>query len=485
MVTIRPSYKYDCDVLIAGGGPAGSALAFHLAKKGWKVIVAEGERFPRDKVCGDGVSPVALQELHAMGITSTEKFMAANEISKVGLFIGEDKVVINLSKPENLRFNARIIPRIELDHWIYQAAKSAGAVYAEDTRVNSYQVTESGVIVNLKNNENYSIKTKVIVGADGSSSCISRQLNGARPVHEYQLLGLRAYYENVNGPSDRVDIFFSKESFPGIFWMFPKRENGANIGMAMVASTLPKNTTHVKNMLLNHINSNGEILKRIGNGKINGKITGWPLTFFNADSCISSERVILVGDAAGLINPLSGDGIQYALLSGRWAADVLHDGLKKNDLSAASLNRYRGKVDEELGYDFALSNLLVQFGRNKALNPVWMEILKTMIARARDDEEYADTIAGIFAGNYPSHKALNTSFILKTILQSGSDVSKSAMAALLPNPSGAVAAGLQLSQQAVNILESLIQQPGEQGKWLKNTAKKMMTVAGHIIKQDK
>ena len=68
MITIKPAYKYDCDVLIAGGGPAGSGLAYHLAKKGLKVIVAEAEKFPRDKICGDGVSPIALAELNAMGI---------------------------------------------------------------------------------------------------------------------------------------------------------------------------------------------------------------------------------------------------------------------------------------------------------------------------------------------------------------------------------------------------------------------------------
>ena len=115
MISIKPIIKYDCDVLIAGGGPAGSGLAFHLATKGYKVIVVEAEKFPRDKVCGDGVSPIALAELHAMGITGTEKFALANEISKVGLFLKKDKVFINLSKPEHLPFHARIIPRIELD----------------------------------------------------------------------------------------------------------------------------------------------------------------------------------------------------------------------------------------------------------------------------------------------------------------------------------------------------------------------------------
>ena len=106
MITIKPVYKYDCDVLIAGGGPAGSILAYHLAKKGWKVIVAEAEIFPRDKVCGDGVSPVALAELHAMGITGTEKFAAANEISTRRI-LSHDHAIIpsQLTGPTNDRLS--------------------------------------------------------------------------------------------------------------------------------------------------------------------------------------------------------------------------------------------------------------------------------------------------------------------------------------------------------------------------------------------
>ncbi len=112
MLTVKPKINYDCDVLISGGGPSGSALAFHLAKKGIKVIVVEAAKFPRDKICGDGVSPIALAELNKMGITKTRKFAKANEIKKVGLFLKNDQVFINLSKPEHLKYHARIIPRI-------------------------------------------------------------------------------------------------------------------------------------------------------------------------------------------------------------------------------------------------------------------------------------------------------------------------------------------------------------------------------------
>ncbi|MGG9960479.1 geranylgeranyl reductase family protein [Ferruginibacter sp. SUN106] len=485
MITIKAIQKYDCDVLIAGGGPAGSGLAYHLAKAGLKVIVAEAEKFPRDKVCGDGVSPIALKELHAMGITNTEKFAKANEINKVGLFIKNDEVFIDLSKPEHLPFHARIIPRIELDNWIYEAAKKAGAAYIENARVTSYGINENAVVAQLKQQQKtITIKSKIIVGADGSRSAIARQMHGVQPSDEFQLLGLRAYYENVNGPSDRVDIYFSDKVFPGIFWMFPKAPHGANIGMAMISQTLPNKPQQVREMLAEHINQNPEIKKRIGNGTIEGKIEGWPIKFYNPDIPISGNRILLVGDAAGLINPLSGDGIQYALLSARWAAEALQTCFAKNDFSAVAMNTYSQKVNQEQGYDFALSNLLVQFPRNKTLSPVWMKLLSVIISCAKEDKNYADTIAGIFEGTYPSHKALNSAFILKSITQGGKDIAKT-LEHILKDPQQMLSGGTEVSNFIVSLIDEIKNNPAVHGRWLLRTAAKTFSVAGHVVKNMK
>ncbi len=481
MLLIKNIQKYDCDVLIAGGGPAGSGLAFHLASNGFKVIVAEAEKFPRDKVCGDGVSPIALAELAKMGITQTQKFALANEVKEVGLYYGSEKVIIPLSKPGHLPFHARIIPRIELDNWIYEAAKKAGAAYMESTRVTGYTINNEAAIAQLKKGQIFStLRAKIIIGADGSTSTLARQLNGNKPNDEFQLLGLRSYFEHVNGPNNRVDIYFSEESFPGIFWMFPKGVSGANIGMAMVSKTLPTKPTHVKELLLNHINTNKAIRERIGSGEMIGKIQGWPITFFNKNSIISGKRIILAGDAAGLINPLSGDGIQYALLSAGWAAETIIDCMKKNDFSAKALHAYRIKVDKELGYDFALSNLLVQFPRNKTLSKLWMSLLELIIKEAKADKAYADTIAGIFEGTYPSYKAMNLSFILKSVQQGifglGNGLVKN-----LGNPELALNNGLKMTESFVTILEELNKNKADQIDWIKNTVGKTVLLAGEMI----
>ena len=483
MITIQPVHKYDCDVLIAGGGPGGSSLAFYLAEKGIKTIVAESQKFPRDKICGDGVSPIALAELQRIGITGSEEFSKVNEINKVGLFIEGQKVMIDLSKPDHLPFHARIVPRLQLDNWIYEAAKKRGAVFLEDTRLCNYIINENVVTAEVKRGRSTKkIKAKIIVGADGSSSTVARIFNGAKPLDEFQLLGLRAYYEGVNGPADRVDIFFSGDNFPGIYWMFPMGQNAANIGLAMVAKTLPKNENHVKELLNNHIKNNKDIAERIGTGTIKGKISGWPLTFYNPKNKISGHRLLLIGDAAGLINPLSGDGIQYSLLSARWAAECIINCAEKNDFSSAAANVYTKKIEEELAYDFALSNLLIQFGRNKTLKPVWMEIMAVLIERAKVDKDYADIIAGIFDGTLPSYKALNAKFILKSLLQGGIHVGVNTVAGILKGPEYWSKKGKDTGHLAKNIIHSIRQNPSDHAKWLAGVAIKGLQVGGHIIK---
>lgn len=482
MLLVKPKIEYDCDVLIAGGGPAGSTLAYHLATKGINVMVVEAGKFPRDKVCGDGVSPIALAELDKMGITRTANFARANEIKKVGLFLKGDQVFIDLSKPKHLRHHARIIPRIELDNMIYEAAKNAGASFMQSTRVQKHNITPWAAYTTIKNGkEEKIIKSRVLVGADGGRSIVARQMHGSKPSENYQLLGLRAYYENVEGPTDRVDIYFSEAGFPGIFWMFPNGKRGANIGMALISETFPQKPPHIKKLLTEHIATNPLMAKRIGRGTLIGKMDGWPITFFNTSQKLVANRVLLLGEAAGLINPLSGDGIQYALLSASWAAETLENCLALDEFSQPSLASYAKKVHQEVDFDFALSNLLVQFPRNKTFTKVWMQILSVLIARAKTDKDYADIIAGIFEGTYPSYKALTVPFIMKSLKQGGMEISNS-LISNLKNPDTLLDSSSEAIRFTFNLIEELKQDPFAHLQWAKDTLAKTASVAAHVAR---
>jgi hypothetical protein len=124
-----------------------------------------------------------------------------------------------------------------------------------------------------------------------------------------------------------------------------------------------------------------------------------------------------VGDAAGFINPLNGEGIQYALVSGRWAAETAVESLAEDDFSEQRLSAYATRAEHELRYDMALAGMIVQFIRNRHLNGVWLQALRVISARARADREYAEITGGILAGLAPARDALTVKILGRTLDQ--------------------------------------------------------------------
>ena len=479
---VKEKIKYDCDVLISGGGPGGSALAFHLSKSGLKVIVIEAEKFPRDKVCGDAISPIAIKELHDMGITKTPMFKKANEITKVGLFTDKDHAIVNLHLPEELPYHARIIPRLELDNSIFEKAQKAGAEFIQEARVMDYKTFPEKVVVTIKQEKKeFKLTSKILIGADGSRSIVRRILRNQHADDGFQLVGLRAYFDNVEGPLDRMDVYFLEENFPGIFWFFPEGKSGANIGLATLSKTFPQKQVQVRNILTNHIKNNRDIRERIGNGTLRNKIEGWPITFYDPKKEVIANRVLLIGEAAGLINPLSGDGIQYALLSARWSSETVLKCFEKNRFSKEDFQPYKNRLDEELGYDLAFSNLIVHFPRNKSLLPVWMTAVDVLVARAKNDPKFAEIIVGISEGTFPSFKALTSDFVLKLLLQGGISANQYVMKNA-QEPTLILNDGKSALQSSKNIIEEILRLKKENANWIGELASKLVSVSKYVLK---
>ena len=183
-----------------------------------------------------------------------------------------------------------------------------------------------------------------------------------------------------------------------------------------------------------------------------------------------------MGEAAGLINPLSGDGIQYALLSARWASEILGKCFEEDDFSAEKLADYKLVLDQELGYDLAFSNLIVHFPRNKSLLPVWMKAVEILVERARKDQKFAEIIVGISEGTFPSFKALTLDFVMKIMLQggiSGSDYILDTM----KGPSSFKNEGTLFLKSAKKIVSEISDHPKNNLDWASQIGKKLFHVA--------
>jgi hypothetical protein len=161
-------------------------------------------------------------------------------------------------------------------------------------------------------------------------------------------------------------------------------------------------------MLLRLIAEDASLRYRLQGARMRGKVLGHPLTTYNPRLPLTGDRVMLLGDAAGLINPLNGEGIQYALHSARWAADIAADCLASDRLDAASLEGYQQRVHQSLRTDMAFSRLVVQLFRNRNLNHLWLRALRTIATRARTDPDYAHRVGCVLTGLAPAVSTVGT-----------------------------------------------------------------------------
>ena len=432
-MTLRARGVIDADVAIVGAGPAGAATACHFARAGFRVVLIDQRRFPRDKVCGDFVGPSALAELDYLGLSSHPILRDANRIRNGALYLNGVKAVRRpFPHIDGLRDYGLCIPRIFLDDAIVQAAVASGARLIEEARVTCYEADTTGVTLFHQGTDGQQgLRTRILIGADGSSSLISRILRGAKPAKRDQIVAVRAYFEDVEGPADQADLYVNWSSFPGYYWLFPTGMNSANVGVGMLLEARTPGKQQLSQLLTQLIGSDPAIRFRLARAKMYEKIAGWPLAIYNPQLPIIGNRVALIGDAAGFINPLSGEGIQYALRSARWCSEALSDALSSDDLSAPGLRPYAKRAQSEMRYDMALSRLIIDLAKNRALNPLWLSALSIIAKRGASDSAYYDLAAGVFAGIVPARGFLALPFFWRTAKSAVSTLSTAAVEVLL------------------------------------------------------
>src|ERR1019366_9302265 len=307
---------YDADVIIAGAGPAGAAAACHLTRSGASVILLDRMIFPRDKVCGDFVGPSALIELDTLGISQMDGYARTNIARRAALYIdGEALIARPFPIIEGMPSYGRVIPRIALDNFIVDAARSAGARVMEGYSLTGFSADGDAVAVEAaSSNGRSTLRCRQLIGADGGSSTVARLMRGSAPPRRDRFIASRAYFTNVEGPDDQLDVYFGQNSFPGYCWLFPTGNGEANVGLGMALETWPSHNRTPADMLRRLMREDASLAARLRNASLRGKIVGWPLITYNHRLPIVSGRVMLIGDAAGLDHPPSREGVQYPLV---------------------------------------------------------------------------------------------------------------------------------------------------------------------------
>ena len=339
------------DVIISGAGPAGSATAIILAQSGYDVLLYDRQPFPRDKVCGDAVPAGAVALLKQLGMA--DKIETAEAEGKFYPLHG-----LRIISPRGYQMQATfddheaggrsyVAPRLHFDATVQAHAVEAGA----DFRMGQVKapLRKNGRVVGVTVEENGTtrdVRAKIVVGADGVTSPIARSLRPESKQHTnlHRAVALRAYIDDLEEHPGEVEFYLYKEILPGYAWIFPTGTNQANIGLGMRLDHFRQRKESLKSLLQQFLEM-PPIKQRLKRGGQLRDVATWQLNFGSqAQLQHVYDGAILVGDAAGLINPLTGGGIHNSLISAKMAAQTINEALQAGDSSRKQLQTYEQRI---------------------------------------------------------------------------------------------------------------------------------------------
>jgi geranylgeranyl reductase family protein len=314
------------DVILVGAGPAGCSAALCLAKMGYNVLLVEEAKFPRDKVCGDGIGPATLEVLDRLGMIPRIMERDPWRIDEVQLSSPAGHVVAaSFSHLKGPYRHGLVMPRREFDLLLWQQVQTFSKVHAlEDCRVMDLVYGNGGVegVRVKRGGVMEEFRGKAVIGADGVYSLVAKKLFRTRRAQRGYAFGVRAYYRQVEGLTHRIEIHFPKSTLPGYGWIFPLGKDTANVGIGVSSRFLKE--IDIRALFRTFLGDTPRVRDRLKKAvMVENSFGGWPIPlgkFFPRRSC---KNVLLIGDAGGFADALTGEGIYYALRSGECAAETL------------------------------------------------------------------------------------------------------------------------------------------------------------------
>ena len=319
--------------MVVGAGPGGSATAHYLAQRGLDVLLLDKLDFPRDKTCGDGLTPRALRVLDDMRILP--------EVAAEGCAIGGYQVIAPSGRGTTARLAgstaALALPRLKLDNIILRRAVASGAQF--EPRVNVTHVepgTDGGVRLHVDGGRKMFAARAAVIATGAATAVLSR--SGILARQPRAMLAARAYFDEVRAPlEDLFQLRFDHVPLPGYGWLFPVGSGIANIGVGF----LPRagGPSRPATDAFQRFVQGRPLARLLAGARRVGPVRGFPIRVDFLTAPTFGPSTLLVGEAAGLVNPLTGEGIDYALESAQIAADHLAAGLGRGGLDLHAYDR--------------------------------------------------------------------------------------------------------------------------------------------------
>jgi geranylgeranyl reductase family protein len=360
----------DADVVVVGAGPAGSATATHLARHGLHVSLLEKSRFPREKVCGDGLTPRGAQQLIRLGIDTSE---AAGWLHNKGLRIYGGERPFHLDWPDLADFPpyGLVRPRADFDQLLARHAVTAGASLYELSNVVE-PIIDLGTdrIVGVRTKDGRRFTAPMVVAADGNSTRLSLAMGLNRRDDRPMGVAVRTYYTSPRHRDDYLESWLElwegkpgkSALLPGYGWIFGMGDGTCNVGLGILNTSSAFGKTDYKDLLKRWLDNTPEEWGFRSTNMIT-PVRGAALPMgFNRQPHYG-RGLLLVGDAGGMINPFNGEGIAYAMESAEIAASAMAEVYERGPGTPAAeraLESYPTRLKAELGGYYTLGRAFVK-----------------------------------------------------------------------------------------------------------------------------
>ncbi len=402
----RPATR-DADVVVVGAGPAGSATAYHLASTGLDVVLLEKTAFPREKVCGDGLTPRAVKSLTAMGLDTGE---SAGWMHNKGLRIIGGGMRLEIPWPELASYPAYglVRTRMDFDDLLARQAVKAGAVLHERTNVTGPVLDErtghiTGVTARGEDGETV-YRAPIVVAADGNSSRLSLAMGLQKRDDRPMGVAVRTYYKSPRHEDDWLESWLElwdrkddgkDRLLPGYGWIFGVGDGTSNVGLGILNTSKAFGQVDYKDLLKRWLDQTPEEWGfREENRTQPVRGAALPMGFNRQPHY--TRGMMLVGDSGGMVNPFNGEGIAYAMESGEVAAQVIAQALARPtaDGRERALQAYPQILKQTYGGYYTVGRLFVKaIGDDRVMklatrhglpHPVLMRFVLKLMANLTD-----------------------------------------------------------------------------------------------------
>ena len=392
------------DLAVIGAGPAGAATAFHAARAGLRVALLDKSEFPRDKICGDGLTGRAVNELRLMGLEEAVRRRGAR-VSRFSLGAPVGHVDAALSEAGSPGY-AYVLPRLQLDSLLVESAVTGGAQFLPGHEVRGWTCDDQGIELLAEHpSGSLRLRAPLAVLATGAHAGLALR-SGVLKAKPRTMVAIRQYVAPLPGTQDTWHLHFSRATLPGYGWIFPAGNGIANVGIGLEHR---RGGVPLAQLLTRYLDS--AVARRIlADARPLAAPRSFPLRCDFLDSPLTAPRLLIAGEAAGLVNPLTGEGIDYALESGRIAAEHALSRLQGGVHEDTARDAYAAALHDRYDALFAFSERL----RTWCGSP-WG--VSTLAVGAMARPQLKSRLVGILLGDAPAPQRPNAARLFKALLR--------------------------------------------------------------------